>query len=148
MAKSEALIADEYLAELPEDRRESMSVVRQTVLDNLPDGYEECMQYGMIGYVVPLKTYPITYNNQPLAYISLGNQKNYMSLYLMSIYADEEKAKKFDAEYGASGKKMDRGKACVRFKRADDLPLDVIGNAVAGTPVDAFIKMYQKSRRR
>ncbi|MDA1227288.1 MAG: DUF1801 domain-containing protein, partial [Chloroflexi bacterium] len=76
------------------------------------------------------------------------NQKNYMSLYLMSIYADEEKAKKFDAEYGASGKKMDRGKACVRFKRADDLPLDVIGNAVAGTPLDAFIKMYQKSRRR
>ncbi|MCI0887214.1 MAG: DUF1801 domain-containing protein, partial [Chloroflexi bacterium] len=90
MARSEALTVDEYLAELSEDRRNSLSVVRRVVLDNLPEGYMEEMQYGMISYVVPLATYPKTYNGKPLAYVSLASQKNYMSLYLMSIYGDEE----------------------------------------------------------
>ena len=148
MARSEALTVDEYLAELSEDRRNSLSVVRQVVLDNLPEGYLEEMQYGMISYFVPLATYPKTYNGKPLAYVSLASQKNYMSLYLMSIYGDEENAKNFDREYEASGKKMNRGKSCVRFKKLDDLPLDVIGNAVASTPLAAFIEMYENSRRR
>ena len=148
MVKSEATTVDDYLAELSKDRRQSLSIVRQVVLDNLPEGYIEDMQYGMISYVVPLDFYPKTYNGKPLAYISLASQKNYMSLYLMSIYGDEENAGRFDQEFEASGKKMNRGKSCIRFKSVDDLPLDVIGNAVASAPVDAFIEMYENSRRR
>ena len=148
MFKSTASSAEEYLSELPDDRREAIGVVRDVVLANLPEGFQEEMQFGMISYVVPLETFPKTYNGKPLTYVSLASQKNHMSLYLMSIYADEENAKQFDAEFSAKGKKMDRGKACVRFKKADDLPLDVIGKAVAGTPVEAFIEMYLDSRRR
>ena len=135
MVKSEASTAEEYLSELPDDRREAMDVVRGVVLANLPDGFQEEMQFGMISYVVPLETFPKTYNGKPLTYVSLASQKNHMSLYLMSIYADEENARQFDAEFVAKGKKMDRGKACVRFKKVDDLPLDVIGHAVADTSV-------------
>ena len=148
MAKGIADTADQYISGLSDDRRRSIAAVRQVVLDNLPAGYEEDFQGGMISYVVPLKKFPKTYNGKPLTYISLGSQKNHMSLYLMSIYGDEETARAFDAEYKASGKKMDRGKACVRFKNADDLPLDVIGNTVAGTSVQEFIEIYERSRRR
>ena len=148
MVKSEAVTADQYLPELSDDRRASISEVRQVILDNLPEGYRETVQFGIISYVVPLETFPKTYNRKPLTYISLASQKDYMSLYLMSICGDEEKASDFDAEFEASGRKMDRGKSCVRFKKVDDLPIDLIGKTVAGTSLQEYIEIYERSRRR
>ena len=148
MAQSAAATIDDYLAELPPDRREAISAVRDVILRHLPTGYEETMQYGMIGYVIPLETYPVTYNGQPLGYAALASQKNYMSLYLMNIYRDKGAEQWFLDRYRASGKKLDMGKSCVRFKKLGDLPLDVIGEAVARTEVPAFIERYEESRRK
>ena len=146
MVKSDAGTVQDYLDELPDDRRESMQTVRQVVLDNLPDGYEEMMLYGMIGWAIPLEAYPDTYNGYPLAYASLGNQKNYMSLYLMNVYGDQVTEEWFKERYAASGKKLNMGKSCVRFKRADDLPLDLIGEVISRTPADDYIRYYEQSR--
>ena len=146
MVKSDAGTVQDYLDELPDDRRESMQAVRRVVLDNLPDGYEEMMLYGMIGWAIPLEVYPETYNGHPLAYASLGNQKNYMSLYLMNVYGDEVTEEWFKERYAASGKKLNMGKSCVRFKRADDLPLDLIGEVISRTPAEDYIRYYEQSR--
>ena len=108
----------------------------------------ESMQFGMIGYVIPLATYPETYKGKPLMYAALASQKNYMSLYLMNIYADQEAEQWVTDSYRASGKKLDMGKSCVRFKNFEDLPMDLIGKAVARTPVPDFIARYEDSRRR
>jgi hypothetical protein len=148
LAKSKAETVDEYLAELPDERRAAISAVRQVVLDNLPQGYEEMMQFGMIGYVIPLERYPVTYNGQALQYAALASQKNYMSLYLMNIYGDEAVERWFVERYNTSGKRLGMGKACVRFKSLQDLPVDVIGEAIALTPVDRFIERYEMSRNR
>ena len=147
MAQSKAETVDEYLAELPPERREAIAAVREVILDHLPDGYQETMQSGMIGYVIPLERYPVTYNRQPLAYAALASQKNYMSLYLMNVYGDEDTEKWFSEQYGASGKKLNMGKSCVRFKTLDDLPLGVIGEAIGRTEVTDFIERYETSRR-
>jgi hypothetical protein len=147
LASSAARTVDEYLAELPPDRRAAIAAVRKVILGNLPKGYEETMQYGMISYVVPLKRYPVTYNKQPLGIAALASQKNYMSVYLMSVYGDKETERWFTEAFRASGKKLDMGKSCVRFKKLDDLPLDVIGQAIARAPVDEFIARYEESRR-
>ncbi len=146
MVKSDAGTVQDYLDELPDDRRESMQAVRQVVLDNLPDGYEEMMLYGMIGWAIPLEVFPETYNGYPLAYASLGNQKNYMSLYLMNVYGDQVTEEWFKERYAASGKKLNMGKSCVRFKRADDLPLDLIGEVISRTPAEDYIRYYEQSR--
>ena len=148
MVKSAAATADQYLSTLTEDWRASISEIRKVILDNLPEGDLETVQSGMISYVVPLESSPKTYKGKPLMYFSLASQKNYMSLYLMSIYGDEEKARQFDADFKASGRKMDRGKPCVQLNKIDDLPMDVIGKAVAGTSLQEFIEIYQSSRRR
>lgn len=148
MVKSKAQTVDEYLAELPSHRRNAIGAVREVILGHLPKGYEESMQFGMIGYVIPLATYPETYNGKPLMYAALASQKNYMSLYLMNNYADQETEVWFTDSYRASGKKLDMGKSCVRFKCLEDLPLELIGNAVARTPVPDFIVRYEDSRRR
>ena len=148
MAKSKAATAEEYLAELPEDRRAALAAVRKVILDHLPEGCEETMQYGMIGYVIPLERYPTTYNGQPLTYAALASQKNYMSLYLMNIYSDPETERWFVEQYEASSKKLDMGKSCVRFRKLDDLPMDLIGQAIAATPMAEFIRRYEASRRR
>ena len=102
MAKSGATTVQQYLEELSPERREAISAVRDVILAHLPEGYEEGIHFGMIGYVVPLATYPKTYNKQPLSYVGLSSQKNYMSLYLMNVYADEATAEWFDREYAAS----------------------------------------------
>ncbi len=146
MVKSDAATVEEYLAGLPEERREAMQAVRQVVLANLPDGYEECMAYGMIGYVVPLSRYPDTYNKQPLGFAALASQKQYMSLYLNNVYDNPETLEWFTSAYTASGKRLNMGKSCVRFKRLDDLPLDVVGQAIARTSVDDFLTSYEESR--
>ena len=148
MAQTKANTVDEYLAELPEDRRAALETVRKAILEHLPEGYEETIQHGMIGYVIPLEKYPVTYNGQPLVFAALASQKNYMSLYLMNIYGDIETERWFVDQYRASGKKLDMGKSCVRFKRLEDLPVDLVGAAIARTSVADFIERYETSRRR
>ena len=133
---------------MPEDRRAAISAVRQVVLENLPQGYEEMMQFGMIGYVIPLERYPVTYNGQALQYAALASQKNYMSLYLRNVYSDEAVEIWFVDRYKDSGKRLDMGKACVRFKSLQDLPIDLVGEVIALTPVDRFIERYEMSRNR
>ena len=141
-------IVEGYVAEQSLERREALAAVRRVILENLPVGYEEVMQYGMISYVIPLARYPKTYNKQPLAYISLAAQKNYMSIYLMGCYSDAESESWFVQRYRASGKRLDMGKACVRFRTLDDLPLDLVGEAVAMKSVDDFIELYVTARAR
>ena len=146
MAYSNAATVEEYLSEQTPERREAMEAIRGLILENLPPGYEEVMQYGMIAYVIPLERYPVTYNKQALQMVALASQKNYMSVYLMNVYGDQETAQWFEEEFRASGKKLNMGKCCVRFKRPEDLPLDLIGKAVARTSVDGFIEVYEKAR--
>ena len=148
MVQSTASTVEEYLAELPPDRREAVSALRRVILDNLPDGYVECMQYGMIGYVVPLERHPVTYNGQPLEYAAIVSQKSYISVYLMGVYSDPELEAWFQERYRATGKKLNMGKSCVRFKKLDDVPLDLIGETIARMPVDEFIKRYEAVHRR
>ena len=131
---------------MPEDRRAAISAVRQVVLENLPQCYEEMMQFGMIGYVIPLERYPVTYNGQALQYAALASRKNYMSLYLMNVYSDEAVERWFVDRYKDSGKRLDMGEACVRFKSLQNLPIDLVGEAIALTPVDRFIERYEMSR--
>ena len=146
MATSTAPTVAEYLDSLPADRKEALETVREVVLRNLPAGYQEGMQYGMISYFIPLERYPVTYNKQPLSYVALAAQKNYLALYLMCVYGSPDVRAWFEAEYRKSGKRLDMGKSCLRFKRADDLPLDLIGRVVATTPVDKYIAQYESAR--
>ena len=147
--KSKASTVEEYLGQLPEDRRAAIQIVRKVILKHMPRGYEEVLQYGMLGYVVPLKVFPAGYlnrKNEPLPYICLASQKNYMSIYMMSVYGDAET--EFRKEYKATGKRLDMGKCCVRFRKLEDLPLDVIGRAVARYPMKKWIEICMSSRNR
>jgi len=148
MVMSKAKTVTEYLAELPADRRKTIAAVRAVVRKNLPKGYREAIGYGMICYSVPLSTYPDTYNGQPLCYAALAAQKQYCALYLMNVYGDAARTKALQDAFRKAGKKLDLGKSCVRFKTADDLPLDVIGKTIAATPVKAFIEKYEKARKK
>ena len=144
--RSEAETVGEYLDDLPDDRRDAVETVRATILDRLPAGYEEVMNWGMITYQVPLDLFPETYNQQPLMYAALASQKNHMAVYLSGIYSDDDARKRFEDAYRATGKRLDIGKSCVRFKKLDDLPLEVIGDAVAAYAVDEFVKTYEEGR--
>ena len=144
-----------YMDALPEDRRKAIAKLRAVVNKHLPKGYKEGIQYGMIGWFVPHSRYPDGYHcdpKQPLPFASLASQKNYMSLYLMCIYADAKHRAWFDKAWAKTGKKKNMGKSCVRFKSVDDLPLEVIGEAVARVPVDVYLAQYEqlipKSARR
>ncbi len=148
MVRSAAATVEEYVQELAPDRREDIQAVRELVLDNLPPGYVETMNWGMITYEIPLDRYPDTYNGQPLMYAALASQKRYMSLYLMCVYSHQESRIWFEERFKASGKKLDMGKSCVRFRRVEDLPLDLIAETVAGTSVEDYIRFYEASRRR
>jgi len=142
--QSKAATVEEYLAELPEDRREAISAVRELILKKLPKGYEESMNWGMIAYEVPLSVNPETYNGQPLSYAALASQKNYMSVYLSAIYMDDEAREEFEAACQATGKRFDCGKSCVRFRKLEDLPLEVIGDAIAKFPMKEFIERVER----
>lgn len=146
MVRSDANTPDEYVASLVGDRQAAIAEVRGVILANLPAGYEEAMNWGMLSYEVPLARYPDTYNGQPLQYAALASQKRYMSLYLNRVYGDPETEKWFTDRYEGSGKRLDMGKSCVRFKHLDDLPLDLIAETIARTPVDDFIRRYEASR--
>jgi uncharacterized protein YdhG (YjbR/CyaY superfamily) len=146
--RSEAATVEEYLASLPEERRQAIDSVRDVVLANLPDGYEETMNWGMIAYEVPLATYPDTYNKRPLMYAALASQKNYMSLYLTSVYALPGAAEEFERAYRATGKRYDMGKSCVRFRRLDDLPLELVAQTIAAVDVPSFIQRFEEGLQR
>ena len=136
------------MASLPEDRREAVAVVRSVILDRLPDGYAEEMRWGMVSYEVPLAIQPDTYNGKPLLYAALASQKRHMAVYLSGVYADPEARADFERAYRASGKRFDMGKSCVRFRRLEDLPLEVIGDAIARYPIEDFVDLYHLGRRR
>lgn len=146
--QSSATSVQEYIESLPEDRKEAISNVREIILKNLPEGIEETMNWGMISYEVPLEVYPDTYNKKPLMYAALASQKNHMAVYLSGIYCDEALRKKFEKDYHASGKKMDMGKSCVRFRKLKNLPLDVIGWAIGATDLEAFVLITKERRRK
>ena len=144
MVSSKASTVADYLAELPPERRTEVETVRDVINAALPAGYAEGMSYGMIGWAIPLDFYPDTYNGQPLAYAALAAQKNGYSLYLNCVYASDDRAERFKAEWAERGKKLDMGKSCIRFKRADDLALDVIAEEIASTTPAQFIALYEK----
>jgi uncharacterized protein YdhG (YjbR/CyaY superfamily) len=150
MVRSHATTVDEYLGELPDDRRNAIEEVRDTILEHLPDGFVETMNWGMISYEVPLETFPDTYNGQPLMYAALASHKNHMAVYLTSVYATDELREAFVADYRATGKKLDMGKSCVRFKSLDQLPLEVVGEAIAAHTAESFVdpvERHQSPRR-
>jgi hypothetical protein len=151
--RSTATTADEYLASLPEDRRAALSAVRAVIRANLGDGYEEGIQYGMIGYYVPHRLFPAGYHTdpkQPLPFAALASQKGYMSLYLMGVYCgcsegpggETAEVRWFREAWARTGKKLDMGKACVRFKKLDDVALDVVGEAIRRVPPAVYIARY------
>jgi hypothetical protein len=148
MAQHDQPSADDYVEALSDDRKAALNAVRTAILENLPTGYEETVQHGMICYVIPQATYPVTYNKLPLMFAGLASQKNYMTVHLMNIYGNPADEEWFVERYKATGKKLNMGKSCVRFKTLDDLPLNLIGEAVARTPVASYIQLYEDSRKK
>jgi len=139
----------QYLAALPADRRAAISAVRKTINDNLPKGYEEGIQFGMIGWYVPLSLYPDGYGPSgkvPLPLVGLASQKSGMVLHFIGLYMNPALCTWFTGEYKKSGKKLDMGKGCVRFNKLESLALDVIGRFVARVPVDEQISIYRTAR--
>ena len=144
--QSKATTVEQYLAELPDDRRAAISAVRKVILKNLNKGYEEGMLYGAIGYYVPHSLYPAGYHcdpRQPLGFAALASQKNYMSLYMMPVYSDGATETTFRDEWIKTGKKLDMGKCCIRFKKVEDLALDLIGETIRHTSVKKWIEHYE-----
>lgn len=146
--KSDAKTPEEYVASLPEERHDAIAELRDVILDNLPDGYVESMNFGMITYEVPLETYPETYNGQPLMYAALASQKNHFAVYLSGIYQDDGRRDAFLDAYRETGKRLDVGKSCVRFRNVEDVPFDVIGDAIAAVPVAEFVAVAKAARDR
>jgi len=147
--QSKATTVEQYLAGLTEDRRKAIEAVRQVVLKNLDKDYEEGIQYGMIGYYVPHRVYPAGYHcdpRQPLPFAALGSQKNYMSLYLMCVYGESDHSNWFRQAWAKTGKKLDMGKSCVRFKKVEDLALDVIAEAIKRVPARKYIEYCEAAR--
>lgn len=137
--RTEATTIDAFLATLTDDRREAIAAVLAKIRETIPKGYEEGMAWGMITWQVPLAVYPDTYNKKPLMYAALASQKSHLAVYLCNVYGMPELRARFEARFRASGKKLDMGQSCVRFKKLSDLPLDVIGEAIAATPMDAYV---------
>ncbi len=141
--KTTAKTVAEYLNSLPSDRKKALTEVRKVIKKNLPKGYVETINWGMIAYEIPLKRYPNTYNKQPLMYMALASQKNYMSLYLVCNYGNKEMEKWFEDAWKKAGKKLRMGKSCLQFKKLEDVSLEVIGELATKVSVDAFIDNYE-----
>ena len=138
----------EYIDSLPEDRRKAIRKVRAEINRRLPKGYKEGMQYGMIGWFVPHRLYPAGYHcdpEQPVPFAVRASQQNYMSLYLLYNYGDEKHRTWFEKAWAKTGKKLSMGKSCVRFRKLEDIPLDLIEEAVARVPVDEYLAHYTAS---
>jgi len=144
MVSSKARSAEAYLNSLPADRKDAISEVRKVILKNLPRGFEETMDFGMLTYVIPLSRFRDTYNGHPVGVAALASQKNYMSVYLMCNYGDTKMLDWFTKAYKASGKRLDMGKVCIRFRRLEDLALDVIGEAVNKLTPEQVIAIHEK----
>jgi uncharacterized protein YdhG (YjbR/CyaY superfamily) len=145
--KIEAKSPEQYLEQIPDDRKTAMNQLRQTILANLPKGFKEEMSYGMIGYVVPHSIYPAGYHcdtNLPLPFINIASQKNFIAFYHMGIYADQELLDWFTTEYPLRSKlKLDMGKSCIRFKKPEQIPFDLIGELVRKMGVEKWIEIYE-----
>lgn len=150
--QSTAKTPAEYVDLLPDERKSVIENIRKTVLDNLPEGFEETMGYGMLGYVVPHSIYPSGYHcdpKTPLPFLSVASQKNFIAFYHMGIYADETLLNWFVAEYPKHCKtKLDMGKSCIRFKKMNDIPLELLGQLVAKMSVQDWISLYEKNLKR
>ena len=148
--QSKAATVAEYLAELPADRRIALLEVRDVILQNLDKGYEECMGWGMINFSVPHRLFPAGYHCKPeqaLPFAALASQKNYMSVYVMPLYGESGTAESawFRKAWAKTGKKLDMGKCCIRFKKVEDLALDVLGEAIRRVPLKRFVAIYTAS---
>ena len=148
MARSTAETVQRYLEELPDERRAVIAAVREIILRNLPEGYQETMGWGTITYAIPLERYPTTYNGQPLGYVALAAQKNYFALYLLGVYSNAGQEKWLRQAFAEAGKKLDMGKSCLRFRKLDDVPWDVIGQIVASTSPEEYIARYEAVRQK
>ncbi len=148
MVMSNASTVREYLAALPEERRKVVSAVRNLVKRNLPAGYRETMNWGMITWELPLARYRDTYNGQPLCYVALAAQKNFNALYLTGVYQDREQETWLKRAFRGAGKKLDMGKSCLRFRSLEDLPLEAVGKIVAWTSPEKHIARYEASRKK
>ena len=146
MVSSRAGTVDDYLSDLPAERRAVVAAVRDVVRRHLPGGYRESMHFGMIGWCVPLERYPDTYNGQPLGYVALAAQKNHYALYLTCAYQDAGELAWLEEAWRRAGRRLDMGKSCVRFRALEELPLDVVGAFVARTPPEKFIAQYEAAR--
>ena len=145
MVSSNATTVEQYLAELPDDRRVDVKAIRDMVLENLPAGYIETMRWGMITYEVPLDIYPDTYNGQPLMFLALAAQKRHLALYLTNVAFVPGGEERFKARYLETGKKLDMGRSCLRFKSADDLASELVAETIRSTPLDESIGGYEAS---
>lgn len=147
--KSEAKTPDEYIAELPEDRKIAVQKLREIALKNLPKGFKEVISYGMLGYVVPHELYPKGYHctpDLPLPFFNIASQKNSINIYHMAIYADSDLYKWIVDEYPKySSAKLDMGKGCIRFKKADAIPLEMIGELLSKISPQQWIEIYEKA---
>jgi len=150
--QSEAKSVQEYIDQLPEDRKEFFKELRNTILANLPQGFQEEMSYGMIGYVVPLSIYPAGYHsasNTPLPFASIASQKNHIALYHMGLYTSKELMNWFLEEYSLSGKlKLDMGKSCLRFKKPGQIPFKLIGKLMGKLSVYDWIQLYETTLKK
>jgi hypothetical protein len=146
MSQSRAKTVAEYVASLPPDRQRVVKQTRSFVKKHLPKGYKEEIGWGAITYSVQLSVLPDTYNGQPLCYAALAAQKNSYTLYLMGVYGNPAQKTWLAREFKKRGKRFDMGKSCLHFKSLDDLPLDVVGEVIASTPMDKYIEIYKASR--
>lgn len=147
-SKQSTVPVAKFLEKLTAERRKEMERVRVVVRKHLPAGYEEAVGKNMLVYQVPFDRYSDTYNGNPLWYAALASEKSYLSLHLMTVYGDPASAARLKDGFKAAGKKLDMGKACIRFQKADDLALDVIGEIVAAVPMERWIQIAQAARRR
>jgi uncharacterized protein YdhG (YjbR/CyaY superfamily) len=136
----------EYLSGLPDDRRQAIEAVRAVILDRLPGGYVEVMNWGMITYEVPLSVYPDTYNRKPLMYAALASQKRHMAVYFTCLYVFEDLYKRIVDEWRSRGTRLDMGKSCIRFKKLEHLELDLIGEAIGAVSMEDYVA-DEKARR-
>lgn len=147
-AKSKPPTVEQYLAQLPPERREALSAVRRVIRENLAKGFEEGMQYGMIAYYVPHSIYPAGYHcnpSQPLPFACVASQKKHMAVYLMTVYGDPAEERWLRERWTAAGKRLDMGKSCIRFASLDDVPLDVLGEAIRRVSVERHIATYESA---
>ncbi len=150
--QSKAATPEEYIENLPDDRKTAVKKLRKIILKNLPKGFTECMNYGMLGYVIPHSLYPGGYHcdpRQPVPFMNIASQKNFIAVYHMGVYADKKLLDWFTKEYAKQSKtKLDMGKSCIRFKKIDQIPYKLIGELAGKMTPKKWIAVYEKNIRR